>query len=70
MFRRLNEALKDAADDRIYNIVLVLLIIVMISALYFSSNELFIFGVFLSAMEIGLIYRFYLLRKNDENKKQ
>lgn len=69
MFKRINEALKDAANDRVYNTILALLIIVMIAALFFSSNILFIFGVFLSAMEIGLIFRFYLLRKYDENKK-
>ena len=69
MFKRLNKALIDAANDKVYNTFLAILVIMMAAALYFESSFLFILAIFIAAINLGLIYRFYLLRKQDENNK-
>lgn len=69
MLKRLNKALIKASSDKVYNIVLILMVVLIGLSLVFDSSFLFIAGIFFACVDIGLIYRFYLLEKLDENNK-
>lgn len=69
MLKRLSNALHEAGTDRLYNIILVLILITMSLSLISSSPFIFAIPIVLSIVEIGIIIKFILKGKHNENNK-
>lgn len=70
MFKRLNQALNNVSNDKQYNTILVILVLIMFLSFLISSSFLFITGSILAFVEVLLIIKAYKELKNEDKKSK
>lgn len=69
MFNKLNKAFLKASEDKVYNIILALIILIFLSSFIFKTIWPYIFALVLSFVEIGIIIKFWIREIKDGNNK-
>ncbi len=70
MFKTINQAFIKAGNDKRYNIILLISLLLIIASIIFANTWLFIIAIGFSTANMVMLFLFIREVRKDENRKQ